>query len=130
MTEKTEGQISGVKKRDKPTLSRKYQQAGIIKPAADTAQDVWKYLDENPEKTLGTYGHSIGMLGHIIAGTEGKTPEEQVEYLKPRAENLIKKYGKHIISFMRPELREALGIKPEAEIDDKNSISGCGGEDD
>jgi len=102
-------------RRHKPKgISQEYQEAGIIKAAADTAQDALEWLDRNPEKKSGSYGHSIAMLAQVIASGEGVTPKQQIDDLKSGAEALIKKYGNHIVPFMRPELREALGIKTES----------------
>jgi hypothetical protein len=94
-------------------LRKNYLQAGIIPEAIDTVVSCVDWLENNPRRTVTPYGHGVGMLAMAIACGEGMSPEEQREQLKQKAELLVQKYGDHIIDFIRPELREALGITSE-----------------
>ena len=87
-----------------------YEQAGILPEALDTLMDTINWLDENPERTTTEYGHGVGMLAQVIATGENQPLDEQRKELRKKALYLLEKYGDHIIEFMRPELRESLGL--------------------
>lgn len=97
-------------------MSSETPKSGVFPHGETTYKATIDYLTANPEAGDTKYGHAIGMLGQIIACTEAfETEEKQLGYLKETANKLIEKYGPDIVGFMKPELKNALGINLEDE---------------
>jgi len=57
------------------------------------------------------YGHALRSLGARVDANREVSPEEQREYLRIQAFDLIDRFGEKIKKVMKPELLEALDMK-------------------
>ena len=103
-----------MKEMDQKLTTSKLKRAQILPEAIQTVLDIQSWLEANPERTLESYGHSVGTLSQVIVCGEKQPYDQQVVELKKKAQYLVQKYGDHIIEFMRPELRNVLGFNEDA----------------
>jgi len=96
-------------------LSSDLQKEGVIASASDTAEDILKWRDRNPEELGTEYGHAALVFSQAIvcAGLEGDEAN-QVKYLREKANLLIERYGLRIIDFMRLELGAVLELDKDS----------------
>jgi len=83
----------------------------IIPEAKVFIKDVVSKLHTEPALSETLHGHAAGILAQVALGGDMDTQEKQRAHLKEAANKLIAKYGPGMIDFMRPELREALGLE-------------------
>ena len=78
-----------------------------------TIEGIFEHLNKNPNWAKTDYGHAAAMITvAAYAVSDEFSFDEQKEHLKRIALDYIGKFGPKFIEFMKPELREALGIKP------------------
>lgn len=82
----------------------------IIPEAIETVSEIVNFLENNPDQTVTTYGHAAGMFAQVAYANSYMNPDLQRERLKEYALVLIQRHGPEIISFLKPELKEVLGI--------------------
>lgn len=89
--------------------------SSMIPEAKATVIDIQEWLDQDPKRAITQYGHGLGNFAWI-AGVNRETDQElQKQILRRKALELIKDFGDQIIEFMKPELREALGLDEKQE---------------